>query len=125
MNTANMRNILWIILWLNMILGLLNILRFFFFQHFYLLKQVKDKTKRFLRKRDYFFIAFETFIILCGPSVFIIGRQIFVNNMIIASDIYYFVNDFFHLIQLYKVIIILRSALRSSEFSSNRAYRVW
>lgn len=124
-NTRKMKNILYIMLLLNIILVVINILRYILFEQFLFIKEIKDETMKFMRKRDYFWILMETFMILMGPFTFFIGETIVVNNMIIASDIYYFWNDYLHMNQLYKVIIILRSYLRSSEFSSNRAYRVW
>lgn len=120
-----MRNNLRITLALNIFLALVNLLRAVFYQQFLLIRGIKDESTPFFRKRDLIWLVIESILISLSPFTFFIGRKIIVSNAIIASDIYYFWNDFLHINQLYKVIIILRSFLRSSEFSSNRAYRVW
>ena len=71
------------------------------------------------------FKVMESLLILVHPSPFLIGYQIPIYNRVIGATIYYNVNDFMHLAQIYKVYLIVRSLLIHSKYQSPRAQRVW
>jgi hypothetical protein len=64
--------------------------------------------------------------LFCHPSPFFLGRKLSFENVNLAGEsLYHDINDIFHIMQVYKVYIIIRSLLTSSFYQSARAQRVW
>ena len=87
-------------------------------------KEINSKAQ-FLTKRRISKLIIESILIMIHPSPFIVGKFMITFNPIVSSEIYYHYNDPLHLIQFYKIYIIIRSFLMLSPYSTNRARRVW
>jgi len=113
------------ILFFNIIIVLINFLRAALYHKFLKLKGIVEQDCPLLTKQNMVILFFQKLILLAHPSIFFIGKKYTIFNMIIATDVYYFYNDFLNFLQLYKGYIIIRSFASRSFYSSNRAFRVW
>ena len=120
-----MQQLLNLILVINSIMVVFNLIRKKMFHSFMIMKKKISPTDVLWTRTRLFWAGFESLVIFLHPLRMLVGKKHTVNNMIIASEIYYYYNDPLHIIQLYKVFIIMRSVFTNSYFSSNRAYRVW
>lgn len=123
-NTERIYKILLIVSVINILMLIINILRYTLLNKFFIMKGKRPQGETLRSSGELSWVCFESFLIFMGPSPFLIGLRYYTENIIIASDIYYMYNDSLHIIQLYKTWLILRSVLTNSPYATNRAQRV-
>ena len=123
-NVEMINNILVIIGWINIMMVIINILRYVLRNRFKIIKMEKPPGTTLWESGRMPFIITESLFILIGPCHWFIGKKFFTYNRIIAEEIYYMYNDILHVIQLYKIWLIARSILQNSRYASNRSHRI-
>lgn len=114
--------ILYILMMISIILVFLSFMRFLIWKKFI------DMTTELgyeLTLTGTILMIFHNILLFCHPTPLFIGRRIEVFNTAVNANIYYYVNDIFYTLQIYKVLIVIKAFLTNSRFMTSRANRVW
>lgn len=94
--------------------------------------QIKfNKLRKIITKRESIWstgmwkaMLSEIIMVSFHPSPFLVGYTVTWKNGFLQEDIYYHINEFFHLLILLRVIVVARVILVSTMWISNRSIRV-
>lgn len=104
------------------------ILVFLEFLRFLIWKKFKEMTSEIgyeVSFLDIIFLIGHNLLLFCHPTPLLVGRKIEVYNAAVGANIYYYANDIFYTIQIYKVMVLTKYILTNSKYMSTRAHRVW
>ena len=97
-NTKRITNILLIVSVINILMIIINVLRYKLLNKLFIMKGKREPGETLSTAGELSWVYIESFLIFMGPSPFLIGLKYHTENIIIASDIYYMYNDSLHII---------------------------
>lgn len=116
---AQAKPMLWMLFLISCILVMLNLSRKIMVNKFKELTTGKRSDSTFSTRM---MTIIRCLALFCHPSPFFLGKKLIFENVNLAGEnLYHDVNDIFHIMQVYKVYIIIRSLLTSSQYQSARA----
>jgi potassium intermediate/small conductance calcium-activated channel subfamily N protein 2 len=114
---------LWMLFLISSILVMLNLSRKLMVNKFKELTTGKRSDATLMSR---FMTLIRCIALFCHPSPFFLGKKLSFENVNLAGEnLYHDINDIFHILQVYKVYIVVRALLTSSAYQSDRAQRVW
>ena len=113
------------IIFFNIIIVLVNLLRRTLYHKFLKLKGIVDQDEPFFTRDRSVRVLMESALLIAHPNPIFLAKRWNIFNMILATTVFYNYNDFLNFLQLYKIFIIIRSIASRSVHYSNQAFRVW
>lgn len=106
------------------LLIILTVIRYLMQIRFNKIRKTISKKETIWSTGDWKYMIGEIILVSFHPSPFLVGIQVHWKNAFFSEDIYYHVNEFFHILILLRFVIVARVLLVSTVWISNRSIRV-